>query len=143
MLALLTLLIKIADIVNHKEQSTLNTIFVRLPFSIYFGWITIATIANVTVFLQSINWNGFGISEQIWIIIILLIGAAIGITRMFKDKNIYYGLVLVWAYSGIWLKHTSQDGFNSNYPNIINIVIFCIALFVISIGYLSYKKTRK
>ncbi|MBT6690720.1 tryptophan-rich sensory protein [Candidatus Parcubacteria bacterium] len=143
MLALLTLLIKIADIVNHKEQSTLNTIFVRLPFSIYFGWITIATIANVTVFLQSINWNGFGISEQIWIIIVLLIGAAIGITRMFKDKNIYYGLVLVWAYSGIWLKHTSQDGFNSNYPNIINIVIFCIALFVISIGYLSYKKTRK
>ena len=65
------------------------------------------------------------------------------INGMFKDKNIYYGLVLVWAYSGIWLKHTSQDGFNSNYPNIINIVIFCIALFVISIGYLSYKKTRK
>jgi len=48
----------------------------------------IATIANVTIFLQSINWNGFGISEQIWTIIVLLIGAVIGITRMLKDKNI-------------------------------------------------------
>ncbi|PLX24597.1 lantibiotic ABC transporter permease [Candidatus Parcubacteria bacterium] len=140
MIALLTLLIKIADIVNHKKQDAVNTIFVRLPFSIYFGWITIATIANVTVFLQSINWNGFGISDQTWMIVVLFVGAAIGIIRMFKDKNIYYGLVLVWAYFGIWIKHTSLDGFNSTYPNIINVVVFCIALFIINIGYLGYKK---
>jgi hypothetical protein len=140
MLVLLTLLIKIADIVNNKKYSITNTIFILLPFSIYFGWITIATIANVTIFLQSISWNGFGVSEQIWTIIVLLVGAAIGITRMLKDKNIYYGLVLVWAYTGIWLKHTSQDGFGSNYPNIISVVLICITLFVISIGYLSYKK---
>ena len=140
MLVLLTLLIKIADIVNNKKYSITNTIFIILPFSIYFGWITIATIANVTIFLQSISWNGFGVSEQIWTIIVLLVGAAIGITRMLKDKNIYYGLVLVWAYTGIWLKHTSQDGFGSNYPNIISVVLICITLFVISIGYLSYKK---
>ena len=133
MLVLLTLLIKIADIVNNKKYSITNTIFILLPFSIYFGWITIATIANVTIFLQSISWNGFGVSEQIWTIIVLLVGAAIGITRMLKDKNIYYGLVLVWAYTGIWLKHTSQDGFGSNYPNIISVVLICITLFVISI----------
>jgi len=143
MLAFLVLLIKIANIINAKKYENLNSLFVRLPFSIYFGWITIATIANVIVFLQSINWNGFGISEQIWTIIILLIGATIGITRMLKDKNIYYGLVLIWAYAGIWLKHTSQDGFNSNYPNIISTVIVCITLFIISIGYLFYKKRMR
>jgi hypothetical protein len=144
MIVLLSLLIKIANIINNNEYSILNTIFIRLPFSIYFGWITIATIANVTIFLQSISWDGFGVSEQIWTIIVLLIGTVIGITRMVKDKNIYYGLVLVWAYAGIWLKHTSQDGFNSNYTNIINVVILCLVLFVISIGYLAFKKkTRK
>ena len=143
MLALLVLLIKIADIINAKKYNFLNIVFVRLPFSIYFGWITIATIANVTIFLQSISWDGFGVSEQIWTIIVLLVGAAIGVSRMFRDKNIYYGLVLVWAYIGIWLKHASQDGFNANYPNIISTVIICIALFVISIGYVFYKKDRK
>jgi hypothetical protein len=142
MITLLILLIKIANIVNHQENLKLNTIFVRLPFSIYFGWITIATIANVTVFLQSITWNAFGISDQIWMIVVLLVGATIGISRMFKDKNIYYGLVLVWAYFGIWIKHTSSDGFNSNYQNIISVVIFCITLFVISIGYLAYRKIK-
>ena len=102
MLALLVLLIKIADIINAKKYNFLNIVFVRLPFSIYFGWITIATIANVTIFLQSISWDGFGVSEQIWTIIVLLVGAAIGVSRMFKDKNIYYGLVLVWAYPAPW-----------------------------------------
>jgi hypothetical protein len=75
-------------------------------------------------------------------IVVLLVGATIGISRMFKDKNIYYGLVLVWAYFGIWVKHTSSDGFNSNYQNIISVVIFCITLFVISIGYLAYRKIK-
>lgn len=140
MFALLLTLIKIADIVNNKKYDVLNTIFVRLPFSIYFGWITIATIANVSVFLVSINWDGFGISNQIWTIVVLLIGAIIGIARVFKDKNIYYSLVLVWAYFGIWIKHTSPDGFNSNYPNIINVIIFCIVVFLLNIGYLLYKK---
>ncbi len=141
MLSLLFLLIKIADIVNNKNN-IINSIFVRLPFSIYFGWITIATIANITVLLVSINWNGFGISEATWTMIVLLIGASIGIIRTLKDKNIYYALVLVWSYIGIWLKHTSSEGFNSNYPNIINITIFCIIIFIANILYLSFHKNK-
>lgn len=142
MFILLYLLIKISDIINVEKYSIANSVLIRLPFSIYFGWITIATIANVTVFLQSINWNGFGLSEQLWTIIVLLVGATIGITRIFKDKNIYYGLVLIWAYAGIWLKHTAENEFNSSYPNIINTVILCIALFMITLGYMSYKKIK-
>ena len=36
-------------------------LFIRLPFSVYFGWITVATIANITTLLVDIGWNGFGI----------------------------------------------------------------------------------
>jgi len=46
-------------------------LFIRLPFSIYFGWITVATIANATVYLVSIGWNGFGLDPVWWTVIIL------------------------------------------------------------------------
>jgi hypothetical protein len=140
MLILLFSLIKIADIVNKEKYSVIDTIFIRLPFSVYFGWITVATIANITVLLVSINWDRFGISDIIWTMIILFVGAIIGTLRMLKDKNIFYGLVFVWAYFGIWLKHTSVNGFNGVYPSIINTVIICIAIFLLVIGFLVYKK---
>jgi hypothetical protein len=141
MIVLLVTLIKIADIINKLKFSFKEKLFVRLPFSIYFGWITVATIANVTIFLISINWSGFGISESVWTIIILLIGTLIGILRMLKDKNIAYGLVFVWAYIGIYIKHTSLFGFNYQYPSVITTVLVCIGLLLLSIGYLiNFKK---
>lgn len=142
MLTLLYFLIKIADVVNKGKYTLTDTLLIRLPFSIYFGWITVATIANITVFLVSIGWDGFGISESVWTIIVLLVGAAIGIARILKDKNIFYGLVLVWAYGGIWLKHTSASGFNGEYPNIITTIIICIVLFLGAIGFSAYKKKK-
>lgn len=140
MLTLLILLIKIAGIINTEKYSIKKNILIRIPFSIYFGWITVATIANITVFLVSINWDGFGIADNIWTITILLVGAAIGIARMLKDKNIYYGLVLVWAYAGIWLKHTSANGFANAYPQIISTLIVCLVLYLTTIGYIGINK---
>lgn len=139
MLTLLFFLIKIADIINKQNYSKTDTVLILLPFSLYFGWITVATIANITVFLVSIGWNGFGIADTTWTIIVLIIGAVIGITRMLKDKNIFYGLVLVWAYSGIWIKHTSISGFNGEYQNIITTIIICIVSFLLTIGFLKVK----
>lgn len=140
MLTLLLFLIKIADGVNKAKFSVTDTLCIRLPFSVYFGWITVATIANITVFLVSIGWKGFGLAEAVWAVIILLVGAGIGTLRMLKDKNIYFGSVLVWAYGGIWLKHTSLSGFNREYPVIIKTAIICIVLFSGAIGYMAYRK---
>lgn len=142
MLILLSLLIKIADIVNKKQFTSLEKLLVLTPFSIYFGWITVATIANITVFFVSINWNGFGIADSIWTSIILLVGALIGILRMNIDRNIAYGLVLVWAYLGILLKHLSTDGFNGQFTSIIATVIACLILLVLSLGKIRYTQQK-
>lgn len=128
MLALLLVLVKLKDIINKETLNTKERILVSLPFSVYLGWITVATIANITTFLVSINWNGFGISEPIWTIIILLIGVAIGTLRSWKNRDIAYGLVLVWAYFGILVKH--QAFYNSEYPAIITTLIFSIAFLI-------------
>jgi hypothetical protein len=146
MTILLVLLIKIADSLRKQKLTINEKIFISTPFSLYFGWITIATIANITVFLVSINWNGFGISKIVWTSIILLIGALIGILRMYKDKNLAYGVVLIWAYLGILFKHISINGFNKKYPSIIFTIYICLVLFgffIIRILYKKYSKVKK
>ena len=134
MVTILALLIAITFGINHeiKDLSTKEKFFIRLPFSIYFGWITVATIANVTTLLVSIGWKGFNLSEPIWTIIILIIGAIIGIATMLKFKDIAYGLVIVWAYIGIWIKHSTAGAFAGQYPAVITTVVACIALLIIA-----------
>jgi hypothetical protein len=141
MAVILFYLIKIADLLRKEKFDNEEKILILLPFSVYFGWITIATIANVTTFLVSINWNGFGLSEQFWTISIILIGTLIGLLRMFYDKNIAYGLVFVWAYIGIWIKHATV--FNYTYMSIIITTISCIVLFCLGIIYILVKDKIK
>lgn len=140
MAILLVLLIKIADVLRGERFASAEKLFVWAPFSVYFGWITVAAIANITVFMVSIGWKGFGIADFAWTSIILIVGALIGIVRMRKDKNIAYGLVLVWAYLGILLKHLSVGGFNGQYPSVIATVIICLIMFVFSVGMIFNKR---
>lgn len=130
MVCLLTGLILIANKIRLRKLSFKEVILVKIPFSVYFGWITVATIANVTTFLVSINWNGFGISDSVWTIIILAVGAFIGIVRSIYDKSLAYILVFIWAYYGIYLKHTQASNFNGMYPGIKITLILLIVLFL-------------
>jgi hypothetical protein len=77
---------------------------VNAPFSVYLGWITIATIANVTTLLYYLNWDGLGIAAEAWTVAILLIGAAIASTLILTRADVAYTLVVVWAYAGIVAK---------------------------------------
>lgn len=140
MTALLVLLIKIADVIRTEKLSGWNNALIATPFSVYFGWITVATIANITVFLVSIGWNGFGIADYVWTCIILLVGTGIGIFRMIKDSNLAYGLVMIWAYLGIVLKHVSATGFNGKYPIVILTAIMCLAALALFSSKLAAKK---
>jgi len=131
MLVILVSLVIIVTGFRGRSLSKRERYFVRLPFSVYFGWITVATIANVTALLVDIGWNGLGFSESTWTVVILIVGAAIGIATIRTNRDVAYGLVFLWAYLGIWLKHTSYDGFRSQYPMVIITVISCFVLIVL------------
>jgi len=77
---------------------------VDVPFSIYLGWITVATIANATQLLYVTGWNGFGIAPAIWLVIMLAAAVAISGLMSFKRRNISHALVLIWAFVGIAVK---------------------------------------
>lgn len=111
-----------------KQYSLVDYLAIRLPFSIYFGWLTVATIANITVWLVSVNWGGFGISPEAWTSLILVVGALIGMTTAIMRSDWAYLAVFVWAYAGIWLKHTSTTGFSGDYPAVITTALALLAV---------------
>jgi len=129
---MLVLLVLITRTILAADLSPRDRALVRLPFSVYFGWLTVATIANITVWLVSIGWDGFGIPESIWAVAIIAVGAIIGTAVIVRDFDIAYGLVLVWAYLGIWIKHTSATGFNGAYPAVIATALVGIAALLVA-----------
>jgi benzodiazapine receptor len=106
--ALLVLLIAIYLSLGtgRTPASVAETWLARVPFSIYLGWITVATIANVTSLLDYLNWGGWGISPEVWAVIMLVAGAVIASAVSITRGDVAYVLVIVWAFAGITVKHS-------------------------------------
>jgi hypothetical protein len=74
---------------------------VAVPFSLYLGWITIATIANATVVLLALGWNGSGIAPEVWAAGLVVVAASIVSAIAVKRVDIAYTSVGVWAFAGV------------------------------------------
>lgn len=73
----------------------------RVPFSIYFGWLTVATILNVAVYLTATDFSLMGLSEQTWAMGVLIVGLVIGAFVFNRFRSLAYILVFAWAYVAI------------------------------------------
>ncbi len=78
-------------------------VWARGTFSVYLGWITVATVANVTIALYDAGWDGGFVPAQVWAAITLVVATVLGgrMLRRFDDGG--YAAVLVWAFVGIVL----------------------------------------
>ncbi len=110
---------------NPKEELAL-----RMPFGLYFGWITVATVANIAVLLKSIAWNGFGIADPVWMAIILVVATAIAAATMYRIRSVAYGLAVIWAFAGILIRHTSPLWYNGQYGLVVGLTIAMLAVLV-------------
>lgn len=72
-------------------------VFLWWPFVIYSGWLTVACIANVCTYLVGINWDGFGISAEIWTIIMIVIATAVNLIVTWSRNMREFALVGAWA----------------------------------------------
>lgn len=78
---------------------------VHIPFSVYLGWITVATIANVTaVLVDSLGVPSYGLLPEILTIIVIAVAVIITYAMLLIRKDIAYSLVVLWASLGIFLK---------------------------------------
>lgn len=93
-----------------RSNATMNEkLAVHLPFSVYLGWITVATIANIAAMLVSYDWDGFGISPTIWAVIVVAVALVITVLMLATRRDIAYALVLIWALVGIAVNHTGEQ----------------------------------
>lgn len=93
--------------VNRSSASRFEYWSVDVLFSVYLGWITVATVANISDWLYSIGWDAFGISAQVWAVIMLFVASLLGLAIAITRRDVGYLLVLVWAFAGIAVKQTS------------------------------------
>lgn len=90
-----------------------------VAFSVYLGWICVATIANATITLVSIGVPSFSNVSVILTILILIIGVVIGIIYALMDNNLAFALVFLWAYLGIFIRHSNGESLTKSYPVIL------------------------
>jgi benzodiazapine receptor len=87
--------------VGHTSVTTAEKWSVDVPFSVYLGWISVATVANVTDYLYFINWTGFGLAPQVWAVILLVIASVLALAMTITRRDSGYVFVLVWSFAGI------------------------------------------
>ncbi|ETP68979.1 membrane protein [Planococcus glaciei] len=84
-------------------------LFERLPAAVNMGWISVATIANISFVLTYYNWSGWGLSDQLWTVIMLTVATALALHIRFHHSDIPYALVFIWAFIGIAVKHQMDE----------------------------------
>ena len=82
---------------------------VHLPFSVYLGWISIATIANISVALTAASWDRFGIEAATWAVIIIGVAVVLSLIMLATRRDVAFNLVVVWALLGILVNQSWKD----------------------------------
>lgn len=112
MLVLLASLIAAYHVARRDRPHPLSKLerwCVRAPISLYLGWISVATIANISVALTAAQWSGSPLNPTAWSVIVLVVGATLAVLALLREADSVYAGVFVWAYVGIAV--ATSDGF--------------------------------
>jgi hypothetical protein len=115
-------------------------VFIHFPFSLYLGWISIATIANITALMVYWGWHGQGISQVTWSVLMIGLCAGISAYMILQHHSITYGLVNAWALYGIILKRKHADVISEHV--VIQASIIAIGLIAMAISWKLYRERR-
>lgn len=144
MLVMLSTLIIIHNRLNLAMQWNLmpEKLCLDIPFSLYLGWISIATIANVTTLLVSYQITPFGLSAGVWTIIMLAIATAITIAMIQIKSNYVFAFVVIWALFGIVKKRLDDNSAQSHDVNVAAHICMAIIAIVIITKIISVNRQR-
>jgi hypothetical protein len=114
-----------------------EVIFIHIPISVYFGWLTVATVAQITALLVELGLPSFGVLAELLTLVVIAVLVLIGLLTIFMRTDIAYGLVLVWASIGIFVKQLSL--------NLLISIAGLIAAIILSAGviYTAYLLSQK
>ncbi|WKN45269.1 hypothetical protein [Tunicatimonas pelagia] len=97
---------------------------VEFPFSLFFGWITVALILTISQNLKYLDWGALGLSEEFWSFIIVSVATTIAALVYLRYKSLTYLSVLIWAFIGILFTNYRLGNWGNT------IFIFCVVIFL-------------
>lgn len=115
-------------------------LFIYWPFALYSGWITVAFIANISAYLTKIGWDGWGISDVNWAIIMICVAGIVNIIMVYTRNLREFAVVGIWALFAISVSNKA----NATGENIVYAcyaVIVLVALFIIGNGLKNGKRS--
>jgi hypothetical protein len=113
--------------------------YFKIPFSTYLAWICVASLANHNVYLIVNEFSFFGLSEAVWTVTLIAIGICGTILVLLLNGDIWFTLVLNWAFFGIYIKNNDV----SASPNIVaNMSLFAM-IFLTAFGFYSYYRRKQ
>ncbi len=101
LLASLIVAYRIARRDRPENPSALERWAVRAPLGLYLGWVSVATIANISSALYAANWSGWGVPAAWWSVVVLVVGAALAFLGLVRERDGVFAGVFVWAFVGI------------------------------------------
>ena len=110
-----------------------------LTFGLYTGWLMIATVVNAAAALVKLKWNGFGLTNEVWGIIILAIAVVLVIFVLFKTRNASLPLPVAWAYFGIYQYLKAPEGFKGEFGQLQIVALIGAAILVVAAAFLFYR----
>lgn len=85
-----------------QDLTSTQRFLLHIPFMVYLGWISVATIANITALLVAYHWNGFGLHPVYWSAAMICIAVLLAWYLLYQFKVIAFSLVIAWALWGIY-----------------------------------------
>ncbi|KAM3112267.1 tryptophan-rich sensory protein [Phormidesmis sp. 146-33] len=126
---LISLIVAFLSIQQHQDSlSRSEKWYVQIPFSVYFGWISVATIVNVASALYAIDWDGGGIAPAVWTVVMAVIATVISAVITIRYRDIAFSGVIIWALVAIAIRQSSQVGIMTSMIGLA-IVLALIMLF--------------
>lgn len=110
MLLLLWTLTRIYKVLDHScDVKRSNKRWINIPFSIYLAWICIATIANIAVVLQWTGWDGLGLSDTVWTVIVVVFALILSLYVSMANNDLAFILTAIWGFVGILVRHYGHN----------------------------------
>ena len=120
--------------IGKSDASRKERYFIHLPISVYLGWLTVATIANATAVLVTLDVGGLILGELLWTILVIIVAMIITLLVIYQRYDVGYSLVIIWALLGIVIKQ---------YESYQQIVLTAAVSIVIIAGFLLFQVAKR
>lgn len=95
--------------IGNSDASKRERYFIHLPISVYFGWLTVAIIANVTAVLVTLEVGDLFLGEVLWTVLVIIVAMIITLLVIYQKHDVGYSLVIIWALLGIIIKQYGSN----------------------------------